>query len=71
MFPEYQRRSIGTALMRSLLDRFRAVRQVVLATDNTPKTIGFYESLGFAQLTKIGCCGFMETGPLTFVSGPS
>ncbi len=60
VLPEYQRRGIGTALMRSLLDRFRAVRQIVLATDNTPKTIGFYESLGFVQMTKIGCCEFMK-----------
>ncbi len=60
VLPEYQRRGIGTALMRSLLDRFRAVRQIILATDNTPKTIAFYESLGFVQLTKMGCCGFMK-----------
>ena len=60
VLPEYQRRGIGTALVRAILNRFREVRQIVLATDNTPKTIAFYESLGFVQMTKMGCCGFMK-----------
>ena len=60
VLPEYQRRGIGTDLMSALLDRFQDVRQIVLTTDNTPKTIGFYESVGFAQMTNMGCCGFMK-----------
>ena len=60
VLPEHQRRGIGTALVQAVLDRFREVRQIMLTTDNTPKTIAFYESLGFVQLTKMGCCGFMK-----------
>ena len=60
VLPEHQRRGIGTALVRTVLDCFRDVRQIMLTTDNTPKTIAFYESLGFVQLTKMGCCGFMK-----------
>ena len=60
VLPEYQRRGIGTALVQAVLERFRDVRQIMLTTDNTPKTIAFYESLGFVQLTKMGCCGFMK-----------
>ncbi len=60
VFPEYQRKGIGTALMKEVLERFKAVRQIVLTTDNTPKTIGFYEAQGFIQMTSIGCCGFMK-----------
>ena len=60
VLPEYQCRGIGTALVRAVLERFRDVRQIMLTTDNTPKTIAFYESLGFVQLTKMGCCGFMK-----------
>ncbi len=60
VLPEYQRKGIGSALMKAVLERFKAVRQIVLATDNTPKTIAFYESQGFMQMTKIGCCGFMK-----------
>ena len=60
VLPEQQRQGIGTALVRAVLERFREVRQIILTTDNTPKTIAFYESLGFAQMTKMGCCGFMK-----------
>ena len=44
VFPEYQRTGIGTALMRAVLDRFCHVRQIQLATDDTPKTIAFYNN---------------------------
>ena len=60
VFPEHQRKGVGTALVHAILSRFQSVRQIVLATDNTPKTIAFYESLGFVQMEKIGCCGFMK-----------
>lgn len=61
VLPAYQRQHIGTALMQAVLEHFKSVRQVILTTDNTPKTIAFYESLGFVQMTQIGCCGFMKT----------
>ena len=60
VFPEHQRKGIGTALLKALLDRYSHVRQIELATDNTPKTIAFYKSMGFCELSKIGCCGFMR-----------
>ena len=60
VFPEYQRKGIGTALIQAVLERFREVRQIMLTTDNTPKTIGFYTAQGFAQLDQIGCCGLMR-----------
>ena len=60
VFPEHQRRGVGTALMNAVLERFAAVRQIVLATDDTPKTTAFYESLGFVHMTQMGCCGFMK-----------
>ena len=58
VFPEHQRKGIGSALMQSILDRYSHVRQIELATDNTPKTIAFYKSMGFRELSEIGCCGF-------------
>ena len=60
VLPEYQRQGIGTALVQAVLEHFREVRQIILTTDNTPKTIAFYESLGFVQLSKMGYCGFMK-----------
>ena len=60
VFPEHQRNGIGTALLQAMLDRYSHVRQIELATDNTPKTISFYKSMGFREMSEIGCCGFMK-----------
>lgn len=60
VFPEYQRKGIGTALLQAILDRYSHVRQIELTTDNTPKTIAFYKSMGFREMSDIGCCGFMR-----------
>lgn len=60
VYPEKQRQGAGTALLRAVLDRFSDVRQIQLATDNTPKNVAFYRSLGFLEFSEIGCCGFMR-----------
>ena len=60
VFPQVQRKGIGTALLKAVLDRYHNVRQIVLATDNTPKTVAFYKSLGFFEFSEINCCGFMK-----------
>ena len=60
VYPEKQRQGVGTALRRAVLDRFSDVRQIQLATDNTPKNVAFYRSLGFLEFSEIGCCGFMR-----------
>ena len=60
VFPDKQRRGIGTALLKEILNRYPNVRQIELATDNTAKTVAFYKSMGFAEMSEIGCCGFMK-----------
>ena len=60
VYPSRQRQGVGTALLKAVLDRYPEVRQIELATDNTPKTIAFYKSLGFSEMSEIGCCGFMK-----------
>ena len=60
VFPEYQRKGVGSALLQAILDRYSHVRQIELATDNIPKTIAFYKSMGFREMSEIGCCGFMK-----------
>ncbi|MBO4383891.1 MAG: GNAT family N-acetyltransferase [Clostridia bacterium] len=59
VYPDKQRRGTGTALLKAMIDRFPSVRQIELVTDDTPKTVAFYRSLGFKELSRIGCCGFM------------
>lgn len=60
VFPEYQRKGIGSALLQAVLDRYSHVRQIELATDNAEKTIAFYHSMGFKEMSEIGCRGFMR-----------
>lgn len=60
VLPEYQRRGIGTALVRAVLERYSHVYQMELATDNTEKTSAFYRSLGFKPLEELGCRGFIK-----------
>ncbi|MBR4344350.1 MAG: GNAT family N-acetyltransferase [Lachnospiraceae bacterium] len=60
VFPEKQREGVGTALLKAVLEKYPDVRQIELVTDNTPKTVAFYKSLGFYELSEIGCCGFMR-----------
>ncbi len=44
---EYQRNGIGRRMITLLLQQYPNVRQKVLLTDNTTKTVEFYKSLGF------------------------
>ena len=60
VFPEYQRKGIGTQLLRETMERFSSVYQMELMTDNTPKTISFYQSAGFVKAEDMGCCAFMR-----------
>ena len=41
VFPEYQRKGIGTKLLREVMERFSDVYQLELMTDNAPETIAF------------------------------
>ena len=60
VFPEKQRKGVGTALVKAVLKRYQTVRQIELTTDQSPETAAFYESLGFSEFAKIGCRGFMK-----------
>ncbi|MBR5379158.1 MAG: GNAT family N-acetyltransferase [Clostridia bacterium] len=58
----YRRKGIGTALVRAVLERFPNVRQIQLTADDTPGARAFYASLGFRELSRIGCTGFIRMG---------
>ena len=60
VYPEYQRKGIGTALLQHILEEYKNVYQKHLLTDNTPKTIQFYKSLGFVMDTDIECRTFSK-----------
>ncbi len=60
VLPEFQRRGIGTMLVRTMLNEYPNVYQVQLATDGTEKAMSFYKSLGFVPLSELGCCGLIK-----------
>lgn len=60
VFPEYQRKGIGTQLIKEIMERFSTVYQIQLMTDNTPKTVSFYQSVGFVKADDMGCCAFTK-----------
>jgi ribosomal protein S18 acetylase RimI-like enzyme len=60
VYPEYQRRGIGTALLKMTMEEYRGVYQLHLLTDNTKKTVAFYKSLGFIMDTDINCRAFSK-----------
>ena len=46
---KYQKQGIGSTLLKMILERYKSVRQVVLMTDNTEKTINFYKKNGMIK----------------------
>ena len=59
VLPSYQRRGIGSDLMKEALGDFKDAYQVQLATEQTEKTLGFYRSLGFETLSTYDCTGMI------------
>ena len=62
VYPEYQHQGIGTKLLQLSLEKYKNVYQIQLTTDNSMKTISFYESNGFTSLTSLNCVSFIYTG---------
>lgn len=61
--PDFQRRGVGTALVRALLERYPDVYQTQLLTDCTETSARFYRSLGFVRAAEKGCEAFLRLGP--------
>lgn len=60
IFPEYQHKGIGTALLQYVLDEYKHVYQKHLLTENSERTIQFYKALGFMMDTEIECRAFSK-----------
>ena len=59
VLPIYQRKGIGSALMKEALEDYKDVYQVQLVTEQTEKTLGFYRSMGFDTLSTYDCTGMI------------
>lgn len=60
VLPEYQRKGIGTTLIKEILSEYKDVYQKALMTDNTEKSIQFYKSVGFLMDTDMECRAFFK-----------
>lgn len=60
VLPEYQRKGIGTKLLKTVVELYKDVYRMELLTDNTEKTKNFYRSAGFAASDDIGCVAFIR-----------
>ena len=60
VYPQYQRKGVGSALLQALLRRFCHVRLIELTTDDTPQTAAFYRANGFSEMSAAGCRGFIR-----------
>lgn len=58
--PLQQRTGIGSLLLNTIMEKYSAVYQKVLLTDNNPKTVKFYESMGFNSVDKYGGIGLIN-----------
>lgn len=59
--PEFQRKNIGSNLIKKILEKFSKVYQIILSTDDTKKTVGFYEKMGFRKFSDLGLTSFFKT----------
>lgn len=53
VFPEKQRKGVGTALVKAVLKRYPTVRQIELTTDQSPETAAFMSRWAFRSLRKL------------------
>lgn len=60
VLPKYQRKGIGTKLLKTLMEKYKDVYQFELLTDNTEKTKAFYRSVGFTASDEIECVAFIR-----------
>lgn len=57
---EYQRLGIGTELLNIIFDKYSHVRQKILLTDDTEKTIEFYKSNNMKDVVEFNTVAFMK-----------
>ena len=56
----YQRKGIGSKLLKSILESYHDVRQIVLLTGNEDKTVKFYKKNGLTQVSKYNGVAFTK-----------
>lgn len=56
----YQGRGLGSQLLKIVLEEYKDVRQIILLTEDSEKTIRFYEKNGLTPVGKYNSVAFMK-----------
>ncbi|WP_025730764.1 GNAT family N-acetyltransferase [Atopobacter phocae] len=56
----YQGNGLGSQFLKMILEEYQNVRQIILLTENSDKTIKFYEKNGLTQVGQYNCVAFMK-----------
>ncbi len=56
----YQGQGIGSHLLKCILEKYKSIRQIILLTDQTEKTINFYGKNGMVKASDYNCVAFMR-----------
>ena len=56
----YQGKGIGSHLLKLILEEYKTIRQIVLMTDNTEKTINFYQKNGMVDTAEYNGVAFVK-----------
>lgn len=56
----YQGKGIGSNLLNLILERYKFIRQIVLMTDKTEKTIGFYRKNQMVETSEYNGIAFVK-----------
>lgn len=57
---DYQRRGIGSEFLKLILEKYESVRQIILLTEDTEKTVKYYEKNGLVKSTDYNAVAFMK-----------
>lgn len=60
LLEDYQNKGIGSKLLKLILEQYKSIRQVVLMTEDTEKTISFYQKNGMVKTSDYNCITFMK-----------
>lgn len=56
----YQEQGIGSKLLKLILEKYKSIRQIVLMTEQTEKTVGFYQKNGMAKVDDYNGVAFVK-----------
>lgn len=56
----YQNQGLGSKFLELILNNYKSVRQIILLTDDTEKTVNYYEKNGLVKTTNYNTVAFMK-----------